>query len=392
MAKVKSLEEVFNELQNVGVAAVPDIGSGHSSPAVEEITDKTKKEVGLGTPDGVAVNEVDGNDEGHASDGSSKSPKGKELPSDSQKTDSKDVEPEDGDDQELKSWDELIPDDVPTQQPKVLDWDNLSEVIGLEQKIKGPDDLKNYIQTIKQELQTLKNSPTVENLPGDLKEAIEVAKRGGDYYTYLGITQVDYKQIPPEELFEEEVAQLFYNDKGEFDETGYNEYLDSIPEPEKKLRGLQIQKELIRLQNEAKKSYMAKLEEQRNRSVRQLEKELQNFNKVGDFEVTPKIKNQLYKVMSDGGFMNEFGISSDGNHNWGKLLDVYFKYKYFDTIQKYVAQRARTEKTRKDLEKLTNPQLTGKTTRQNPVEHQPSSGVDLYMEQLLKQLQQQTNK
>lgn len=383
MATVKDLDAFFADF----TSTLNEPGTTDGS-AIDGKSEKNEV-AGVGDPKGgVIKDEVDAKDEGHASEGvSDNSPKGEKTPSYNPDTTKSDKEDNNEDDKtELSSWDELIEEPTTNDAPKEIDWSKVSEVIGLDKKASSPEDVKRYIETLRKENDDLKNRVLDDSIPVQLREAIEVAKQGGDFYTYLGITQVDYSKIAPEDLFEQEVANLFYDDKGNFDEEGYNEYLDAMPAPEKKLRGLQMQRELIRLQQEAKEAQLKKIADMREKSQKRLEATLQNLQKVGDFDVTPKVKKQLYDNISSGTFLSELGISQDGNHDWGKLLPAYFKFKYFDAIQNYVAQRARAEKTRKDLEKLTNPNVKGRTVNANPSESKPKTGFELYMEHIFKQL------
>lgn len=299
----------------------------------------------------------------------------------------KDKKSDDSDD--VYSWDDFIDDSpapVDDSATKSLDWSKLSVDLGLETPVKSFDDLRSALKQVVDENKALKERG-VENLPAELKEAIEVARQGGDFYTYLGLVQEDYKSIPPEELFEEKVAELFYNEDGSFNETEFNEYIESIPLADRKFRGLQIRNELIRLQEEAKRAYKQRIDAQKFENLRKLEASLNNFSKVGNFEVTPKAKKQLYSDLASGKFYQELGISTDGNHNWDRLLEAYFKFKYFEPIQKFTAIEARKAKTRQDLDGLSNSTVKRPGSVGNPVQtKQQPSGADLYIHELLKQL------
>lgn len=290
------------------------------------------------------------------------------------------AKPEDSKPEDV-SWDSFIPDtEIKAPETKSqIDWAEVGKAINIASEVKGQDDVVKYVSELKQTVESLKSKTLGDNVPKELVEAIELAKNGGDYKTYLEISSVDYAQEDPALLFEDEVAELFYNADGSFREEEFNEYLDSIPEPDKVMRGRQIQRELINMQAQQKSLVAQKAAMEKAENLRKLEKALDGFNKVDTFEVTPKVKKQLFNELATGQFLNELGISGNGSHNWDKLLNTYFKAKYFDAVQKYNSREAVKQSTRAAISELTNSTIGRPAKPENPTETTKRSGADLYL-------------
>ncbi len=290
------------------------------------------------------------------------------------------AKPEDSTSEDV-SWDSFIPDSTApvTETKSHIDWSEIGKAINISTEVKGQEDVVKYINELKTTVDSLKSKAIGDDVPKELAEAIELAKNGGDYRTYLDVSSVDYSQEVPEDLFEDEVAELFYNPDGSFRAEEYEDYIDSIPLPDKKMRGMQIKRELMAMQEQQKNQIRQQAALVKADNMRKLEKALDGFNKVDTFEVTPKVKKQLFNELATGQFLNELGISEGGSHNWDKLLNTYFKAKYFDTVQQFNARKAVVNKTRADLSELTNSTIGKPSRPENPTDTTKRSGADLYL-------------
>lgn len=284
------------------------------------------------------------------------------------------------------SWDSLLEDISP--EPKTgatpsIDWKEVGKAINTSD-IKGPEDLTKYVDSLRKTVEDLKSQPQTfgKDLPKEFLEAAQIAKDGGDYKSFLAIAEIDYKAENPVDLFEDEVANLFYNQDGSFREEEYTEYIDSISLPDKTLRGRQLQRELILVQEQNKNQIKARVAAEKADNLRKLEGALNNFNRVDAFDVTPKVKKQLFNELATGQFLNELGISQDGSHNWDKLLNTYFKARYFDTIQKFNSRAVLVKDKRSQLDEFTNSSITKGQKPENPMSTNKKSGIDFYLDSI----------
>lgn len=284
------------------------------------------------------------------------------------------------------SWDSFIDDNVPTRTQEAkpsFDWSEVGKAVNLPE-VKGQEDLVKYIDGLKKNVEDLKSKTIGEDVPKALVEAIEIAKQGGDYLSYLDIADIDYSKDDPVALFEDEVAELFVNPDGSFREEEYHEYIDSLTPTDKLMRGRQLQRELIMMQEQQKSQIKAKAAAAKAENLRKLESAIHGFNKVDNFDVTPKVKKQLFNELATGEFLTQLGISESGNHNWEKLLNTYFKARYFDAVQQFNTRNSLKDSKRAELNELSNSTVKKNQRIENPVNTVKKTGLDLYLDTIQK--------
>ena len=278
------------------------------------------------------------------------------------------------------SWDSYVED---TGKPEVVttgsvNWSELGKSVGVTSEIKSPEELGNYIKGLQKEVAEAKTAPKLEEYPEDLRNALEVAKNQGDYLAYLEIGQIDYTAFDPVDLFEKEVEELFVNPDNTFREKEYNDYIDSLDPTDKKIRGIQLQKQLIAEQNHQKQVIRHKAEQSKIENLRRLESSINKFDKLGDYTITPKVKQQVYQDLASGKFLSKLGVDMNGSHNWDLLQTMYSKALYFDAIQKFNSDRVKNTTLRQEISKVGNHNLGTTPTLSNATETRRVEGVDLY--------------
>lgn len=280
------------------------------------------------------------------------------------------------------NWDDELPETTGDEVKATpsLDWTQIGKAIGIEEA-KSSEDVVGYVNSLKKSIEEIKSKAVdFEGVPSELVEALEIAKNNGDYLSYLDIGKIDYSQVDPIELFEDEVAEYFYNPDGTFREQEYNDYLDRQDEFDMRLRGTQIQKALINEQLQQKAILKQKIASQKQENLRKLESSLTEFKKVGEYDVTPKAKKQLYQDLTTGKFLDKMGINLTGSHNWSTLLNTYFKALYFDAIVDFNQKAAKNATLRKEMGQLSNSTVGRPSGHANPVATQKKEAIDLYFE------------
>lgn len=371
MNEAKQLDDVFSDLMSTNTTEQPpiedvngqDLGELFETPH-DPLSSEPKTNTSKETEDDneVVVSESDSNVETKSND----------------------------DDSEDVSWDDYVDaKNVEEETKSPINWLEVGKALNISDEVKSQEDVAKYVSTLKSTIDELKAKPTLDDtIPVELREALEIAKSNGDYLSYLDVASVDYSQIDPIEIFEDEAAELFYNQDGTFRQVEYDDYLDGLSETDKLLRGKQIQRELVAIQNEQKHQIKQRAAYQKADSLKKLERTLDNFEKVGDYKVTPKVKKQMYTELASGDFTKLLGINDSGNHNWEVLLGNYFKARYFDAIDNYNRKGAKTETLRSVTKDLTNSTVTRNNKVDNPTETREKkiSGVDLYLQRFSSQI------
>src|SRR5690606_11821970 len=179
---------------------------------------------------------------------------------------------------------------------------------------------------------------------------IEVAKAGGDYLAILDVFSVDYSKEDPVELFESEVAELFYDEDGSFRKDEYEEYLDSLLPADKLMRGKAIQRELINMQIQKRSEIKQRAAEAKAQQLESIRQTLDGLDKIAGYNLTPKVKKQMFDSFATGQIHSQLGILPNGKFDSAKAVQTAFKAMYFDAIQSYLTTKARNEKTREVVE------------------------------------------
>jgi hypothetical protein len=289
--------------------------------------------------------------------------------------------------EEGKSWDSFVEDAPASTTPEPsIDFTAIGKAIGAE--VKSQDDLVGYVKSLNEQLSQAKSASYKDDpsLPDEVKEVIEVAKAGGDYLAILDVFSVDYSQEDPVELFESEVAELFYNEDGSFRQDEYDEYLDSLLPADKLMRGKAIQRELINMQIQKRSEIKHRAAEAKAQQLESIRQTLDGLDKIAGYNLTPKVKKQMFDSFATGQIHSQLGILPNGKFDSAKAVQTAFKAMYFDAIQSYLTTKARNEKTREVVEELANTNIQRAPQIENvaPNNKKPSA-MDQYLEALVKE-------
>jgi hypothetical protein len=152
------------------------------------------------------------------------------------------------------------------------------------------------------ELET-KSEQTFEGVPTELREAINIAKQGGDWYTFIEHSLLDVTKLDPIDLFEQEYerqeAHKYRNADGTIDYERLDEAMDSIPDAMKSMQGNQIKNSLYLQQQNKKQQVVGQTKQAQEVFQRQLGeamKELPNFFPTDTFgiKIEPTHATNLY--------------------------------------------------------------------------------------------------
>lgn len=151
--------------------------------------------------------------------------------------------------------------------------------------LKDEQELILKVNELRTERDNLKKSveSSFEGLPDTLKEAVEAAKKGADWYSLIGYS-VDYSKADPIQVFEYEYEQQlkhrYQTPDGKIDYEKLDADLDSFPEAEKVMRGNDIirQKTAEQAAKKAEVLYRAEKEQQAFNS--RLAESTKNINKI----------------------------------------------------------------------------------------------------------------
>lgn len=241
-----------------------------------------------------------------------------------------------------------------TPEP-TFDFTELGNAIG-DETIKSKEDVVNKVKALQEQLVQLEKQKEsqLEGIPENLQKAIELAKSGGDYLEYLGISTVDYSQVDPVELYEYEVTQAFTDANGNVDEDKVVEYLDNLSDVDKELRGRQLQKQFIADQKNRADQLAAQAAQKKVESDARLQATLDTIDNVAGFKLKASHKKTIYDDITSGKLFKELFYDKNGQYDFKKVVENSFKAKNFDKIQNFYKQQVRSATKKEIINDLSN--------------------------------------
>lgn len=254
-------------------------------------------------------------------------------------------------------WDEGIPEttaQVSTEEK--IDFKKISSALELE--IKSESELVSFVKEKLDRLKNLETTSNFEGVPDVLKQAMEVAKKGGDWLSYAGVSAVDVSKFDPIELFNREYERVqihrFRNLDGSFDYEKFDAELGAIPEGVKAMQGEQIKSQLVNQQKTRQAQILAESVAKQEAFQKKLGEAATNLSKILPKEsfgivIEPKHSAFLYEGIAKGTLIKkhlgdidpsllakmnpEKLIKAIGLLEWGEKMSE-FRYKQGETAGK----------------------------------------------------------
>lgn len=239
-----------------------------------------------------------------------------------------------------------------------LDLSEFAQVVGSD--VKSKEDVLKFIKETKERLEELSGEKT--KLPKELVEAIEIAKKQGNYLEYLKVSSIDWSKQDPVEVFEEYVVNQMKDLQGNVDFDKVDAYLDKIDEFEKELKGKELINSYINGQRQMQASIEAKAAEDAKRKEQGLRQALSTIDNISGFKISPSHKEELYSWYTSGKMLQDLFYDQSGNLDFNKVVTTAFLNKYWDKIDGFRKQQIKNAAKRELVEELTNPSLNSSTT------------------------------
>ena len=136
-----------------------------------------------------------------------------------------------------------------------------------------------FVKTVSEKFAKLKEledsqAKTFDGLPSYLKEAIDIAKKGGDVDTFIGNSILDPNKYDPIDLFETEYerqnAHRFKKPDGSIDYESLDAEMDSISDGVKSMQGNVLKQQLVNQQYQRKQALVAEASKAQDRFSKEL--------------------------------------------------------------------------------------------------------------------------
>ena len=247
-------------------------------------------------------------------------------------------------------------------------FNELGSALGLE-KVSTKEDLIKAASALAEKAK----GPDTSNIHPELLKAIELSKSGGDFYEYLKITSVDYSKADPVTLYEDYVIDQLTDANGNVNEDEVNDYLDTMKESEKRLKGIELQKRLVYEQGRKVKEIETEAIQKKEKQDADLKAALGHLQEVDGFKLSDSHRKEVFSWVT-GKMMKDLFYGPDGNLDPEKVAKVAFRNLYHDKVHSYQVNRIKNATKREFYEDITNAQIKAPTTLTNPT---PKKGYDI---------------
>lgn len=297
--------------------------------------------------------------------------------------DSKSQEGEEIEDSIIEDWDDS--EDTPVEETNTIDRKEIYKDVAkeLNVEVEDSDDLNSLVEKIKQKTQD-EISSVMDGVPEQLKEAIELSKKGVDFKEFLQINSVDYNSIPDVDLYANAIADHFRDESGSVNEEKLGEYLDGLSDSEIAIRASQLRGNLINAQESAKNDVIRKAEERKIEAEKGISKALDEFDSVSGFKVNLHQKNKIKSSVVNDTLVKDM-FYSNGKIDYGKIAKARFVTDNFDKIVGYLRTNSKNEGKRAVVNKMSNVEkrVSGSAPTDNSRKKE-LSGLELMMSDLKK--------
>lgn len=259
----------------------------------------------------------------------------------------------------LENWDKSVKDEPKTTTEPTITPEpyhvQISKKVGFE--LKDEDDL----------VAKLKTDP-YEGVPANLKKAVELAKKGGDFLSLLKVSQVDYGQIDPVGLYEADILGKAT------DKAAAKEYLDSISPIQKQIEGERLKQGYVYQQQMQEQDLMRSVEAAKMQAEavkQQAETQLQEtLNKTEAIDVAgyklkleSKHKRQLAESLKSSEFWNDPRYKTQKGYDLERKVRDEFLTANWDTVQQFLQDRVKNTTLKEIQQEVQNVDLEKNTAR-----------------------------
>lgn len=268
------------------------------------------------------------------------------------------------------NWDEGVAEVAVENKASTLDIKKLGSALELD--VNTEEEL---VSTVKQQVQRLKELEAqnpLEGVPQELKEALDLAKQGGDWQSFIGNQLVDVNRLDPIDLFEQEYEKQnvdrFTDAQGVVNWEALDEEMDAIPQGVKTMQGNNIRDRIYLMQQQKKESLQkvtAQSQEAFNKRLSEAVKELPTYFPKETFgiNIEPKHVASVFDGVTSGKLTQKhLGVDTQTLIKAGvdpkKLAPLLAKAEWGEGIAKFQFNQGKTQAKRELLERTQNAQIT----------------------------------
>lgn len=267
-----------------------------------------------------------------------------------------------GDDSDLSDGDYGLFGDNSTQTSAIseteVDYSEFGKAIGIEGKSRA--EVLDEIKGLKSKYDAaLEQQENFKFASPELEKANELAKMGGDYREYLGLTEVNYDNYRNEDLIAHSdllVMPEFKDENGNPNTEAVNEYLKSLSPQQIAVRGNQIRNELKNHQEMEKARIMQEAQERKAKTDASLRNYLDNTKELYGLKLNAATRKEMYNAVTSEDFTKTLFFNKQGELDPERVIGLTFLAKYGGKILNVAKNKGNAEAHEQFYNEVSQPQ------------------------------------
>ncbi len=261
---------------------------------------------------------------------------------------------------------------VKTEPPVQFDFKSLGSALDFGE-VKDEKELIAKVSELKTKLKAQQDAPLL-GVPDDFKEVVEVAKKTGDWKTYLAESIIDYSKVNPIKLYEDqayaELSKLnrFRNADGSPKDPEIADEIAAVSDVTKTLEGSRIARYMTDQQQLRRSAIVNQAREKLNEKEKELVSATKDLNQLLPFEsygikFEPKHSNNIYEGVATSRLTKKhLGVSYEDLVRSGADMKSVAKTiaaaEYGEQMLKFKSNASLVKAKKDILAKVENVQLT----------------------------------
>jgi hypothetical protein len=218
-----------------------------------------------------------------------------------------------------------------------------------------------------------------KDLPYELAQAIEMAKKGQDYTSlFERSSDIDHSKFDDRTLLMNENARYFQDPEGNIDTDALAEYVDDMTEVQQKIEARKVRENIDNFNLTQREKRVQENQRRAQAAQSELQTTINQTEEIKGYKVRPEDKAQAIKDITSGQAMKEMFYKEDGKtYDMGKIFEIYFLKKNFDSITSFLKNKSANQAKANDFKSISNAKDSSRSVLPNVESPKPRSGDDL---------------
>ena len=261
-----------------------------------------------------------------------------------------------------------------------VDFSAVSKALGIEGSslddiTKEYSSLQEKVSEYEEKLSKIDESSPYAN--EDIAKMNEIAQNGGDYKSYLELSQVDYDLVEDGHLLQHEFGQLFQDDV-----EGLQNYLSGMNPADAKVKAAEVRNKLKMEQQMQMQQIQRDATEKKAKVDADIRGALDGTKELFGMKVTPGVKKDLYNNITTQGFMNKIFYKKDGSLNPEGIVKAAFLIDNINDIMKHNMTKYVNQGKGEVFREASNPKLSSNGQYAAPAEKKSVHPVEGFINHL----------